>query len=135
MKPVRIQIKRTKGWRLPAGAVKVSRPSIWGNPYRVGQSITLGGETKDWVVLPFTVTNSIATVLYEHYLAANPELRQRARAELRGRDLACWCNGFEDCHADVLLRVANDDSFPAGQSHGTDKQPSPPKRRRRQSRT
>ena len=29
------------------------------------------------------------------------------RAELRGRNLACWCKQGEPCHADVLLRVAN----------------------------
>ncbi len=31
----RIQRKRTKGWRLPPGAVIVSRPSLWGNPFPV----------------------------------------------------------------------------------------------------
>jgi hypothetical protein len=30
------------------------------------------------------------------------------RRELAGRDLACWCPEDEPCHADVLLRVAND---------------------------
>lgn len=34
--PKRIQLRRTKGWRKPAGAVVVSRPSKWGNPYPVG---------------------------------------------------------------------------------------------------
>jgi hypothetical protein len=29
----RIQLRRTRGWRLPAGAVVVARPSIWGNPF------------------------------------------------------------------------------------------------------
>lgn len=33
--PIRIQRKRTKGWRAPAGAVYVGRGSRWGNPYRV----------------------------------------------------------------------------------------------------
>jgi len=31
--PDRIQLKRTRGWRLPPGAVVVARPSIWGNPF------------------------------------------------------------------------------------------------------
>ena len=30
------------------------------------------------------------------------------RRELAGRDLACWCPLDEPCHADVLLRLAND---------------------------
>ena len=29
------------------------------------------------------------------------------RAELAGRDLACWCPLDQPCHADVLLRLAN----------------------------
>ena len=31
--PERIQRRRTKGWRLPAGAVYVGRPTRWGNPF------------------------------------------------------------------------------------------------------
>jgi Domain of unknown function (DUF4326) len=29
----RIQLRRTKGWRLPEGAVSVARPTKWGNPF------------------------------------------------------------------------------------------------------
>jgi len=32
--PKRIQLRRTKGWRMPAGAVSVARPTRWGNPFR-----------------------------------------------------------------------------------------------------
>ncbi len=31
--PRRIQRKRTKGWRMPEGAVYVGRPTVWGNPF------------------------------------------------------------------------------------------------------
>ena len=31
--PERIQLRRTRGWRLPAGAVSVARPTKWGNPF------------------------------------------------------------------------------------------------------
>jgi uncharacterized protein DUF4326 len=31
----RIQLRRSRGWRLPAGTVSVARPHRWGNPYRV----------------------------------------------------------------------------------------------------
>lgn len=30
---IRIQRRRTKGWRMPEGAVYVGRPSLWGNPF------------------------------------------------------------------------------------------------------
>lgn len=33
--PKRIQLRRSKGWRLPGGAVVVARPSRYGNPFRV----------------------------------------------------------------------------------------------------
>lgn len=32
--PQRIQLSREKGWRKPEGAIVVSRPSKWGNPFR-----------------------------------------------------------------------------------------------------
>lgn len=31
--PVRIQRRRTRGWRMPPGAVYVGRPTIFGNPW------------------------------------------------------------------------------------------------------
>lgn len=34
--PDRITLSRRKGWRLPEGAVSVARPTIWGNPWKVG---------------------------------------------------------------------------------------------------
>ena len=36
MTPQRIQLRRTKGWRKPEGAIVVARPTKWGNPFRVG---------------------------------------------------------------------------------------------------
>ena len=37
MMPQRIQLKRTKGWRMPDDTVKVDRSSRWGNPFVVGK--------------------------------------------------------------------------------------------------
>lgn len=31
--PKRIQLRRTKGWRKPEGAIVVARPTKWGNPF------------------------------------------------------------------------------------------------------
>lgn len=36
--PKRIQRKRSKGWRMPEGAIYVGRPTKWGNPFKVGSS-------------------------------------------------------------------------------------------------
>ena len=90
--PRRIQRKRTPGYKNPADAVYVGRPGPWGNPYKEGVD-----GTREGVVAMFKVR-------YEH----DQEYRQRVHAELRGKDLMCWCPLDEPCHADVLLRWANE---------------------------
>lgn len=107
--PQRIQLKRTKGWRMPDGVVVVARPSMWGNPWRVGQS-------RD----PFPpLTPAQAVRRYEQWLTTtvSQPVHGVARAlilnnlpQLRGKDLGCWCPVDAPCHADVLLRLANPDS-------------------------
>lgn len=37
----------------------------------------------------------------------------RIRADLKGKDLACWCAPEEPCHSDVLLRIANEETTDA----------------------
>ncbi len=36
-------------------------------------------------------------------------IRETLQAELRDENLACWCKLDAPCHADVLLRIANED--------------------------
>lgn len=59
---------------------------------------------------PFTVreygTAAAAVDAYRQWLSGQPGLIARARAELAGRDLACWCPLTGPCHADVLLDLA-----------------------------
>lgn len=91
--PRRIQLRRARGWRKPAGAVVVARPSRWGNPFRIG----VDGDRARCVGL------------YEQALAQGdlPYGLDEIRRELVGRDLACWCPLDGPCHADVLIEVAN----------------------------
>jgi len=95
-KPKRIQRSRAKGWKMPANAIYVGRPTVWGNPYVVGSEL-MNGET---------LTAEKAVELYEQHLADNFSERD-IRHCLRDKDLACWCALDEPCHADVLLRIAN----------------------------
>jgi len=44
---------------------------------------------------------------YRDHLDENPELLARARHELTGKDLACWCALDEPCHAEILLSIVN----------------------------
>lgn len=91
--PKRIQLSRQKGWRKPEGTIVVSRPSKWGNPYKVDS----------------TMTRELAVILYQMDLkrSHSPELLAGILAPLRGHDLACWCPLSVPCHADVLLELAN----------------------------
>ena len=91
MKPKRIQLRRTKGWRLPPNTIVVSRPSKWGNPNTV-----INGNRRN------------AAALFAMQMVMWPDDRKaEARRELRGKNLACWCPLGEPCHADVLLELAN----------------------------
>src|SRR5581483_2018083 len=95
-KPKRIQRRRAKDWKMPANAIYVGRPTVWGNPYVVGSRL-MNGET---------LTAEKAVELYEQHLAENFSERD-IRHCLHDKDLACWCALDEPCHADVLLRIAN----------------------------
>lgn len=95
-KPKRIQRSREKGWKMPENAIYVGRPTVWGNPYVVGSQLMNGD----------TLTAEKAVELYEQHLADNFSERD-IRHCLRGKDLACWCELDQPCHADVLLRIAN----------------------------
>lgn len=85
--------------RVPPGAVYVGRgaPGLIGSPFRNPFPVKGRGPEK-------------ALELFRAHLAANPDLVARARAELAGRDLACWCPipaaGEPDlCHAAVWLEI------------------------------
>ena len=47
--------------------------------------------------------------LYREWLLSKPELVAKAKQELRGKMLACWCSPLA-CHGDVLAEVANSDA-------------------------
>jgi hypothetical protein len=88
----RVRLSRAAGWRLPAGAVSVAYPTRWANPFRPAARTP--------------AANAIALEKYRQYLAERPDLVEAARAELAGKDLACWCAPELPCHADLLLAVA-----------------------------
>lgn len=99
--PTRIQRKRTKGWRMPPGAVNVTRGTDWGNPFRIGDALDLGPSLG-----PLTITRSLAVEMYAAWAFERGWVAQ-IRAELAGRDLVCWCPSWVPCHADFLLELAN----------------------------
>lgn len=95
--PRRIQQRRVKGWRKPEGARSVNRPGPFGNPFPVAikgdrdAHVEAVAAYREWIMSP-----------------AQAALLERARRELRGRDLMCSCPPHLACHADVLLELVND---------------------------
>lgn len=127
----RIQLRRTKGYRKPEGAVVVSRPSKHGNPFPVhgdwimtlfrswatGCPVPLGPlaaptggtiEFGDGTAVAFSDhARGVAALGAAHSEAPAVPPPPSSYEELRGKDLACWCPLDQPCHADVLLELAN----------------------------
>lgn len=99
---------------MPPNTVKVDRSTKWGNPF-----------VKHSDARPFE--RSLAVTLFSDLLReagawwptpmpwpkgkmpAKPATTvDDVRRELRGKHLACWCPPGTPCHADVLLRIANE---------------------------
>jgi len=135
MTPQRIQRTRTKGWRMPPNTVYIGRPSKWGSPFAVfGRNEYLMCDASHrrtiltpWVIFDheqdidvYPATAQIAVDYYRRWLAKefNDGLGygivrpctftvENIIAELRGKNLACWCALDAPCHGDVLLEIAN----------------------------
>lgn len=111
MKPIRVQLRRAKGWRMPPNTVKVDRTTKWGNPCVVGRH-----GTREDCVRWFTLALGGMIVLghkdadgswLADKLITYRKMAARDRRFLRGKNLACWCPLNAPCHADVLLELAN----------------------------
>ncbi len=84
---IRIQRKRSLGWRMPPNAVYAGRPTVWGNPYNVAE-----------------MGLSEALRRYELWLDEKIKNNSDFLKPLYGKDLACWCPLANPCHVDVLIR-------------------------------
>lgn len=94
----------------PKDAVYVGRPSSWGNPFSHLDS-------RDTSIIPLASRDE-AVQAYEAWLLSQPAVMSLARAELRGKDLVCWCAPHK-CHADILLRIANEEEIRMAQGFVT----------------
>ena len=114
----RIQRRRTKGWRKPEGARYVGRGTRYGNPNQIapvhnGYLVTHDNGSSVGTFASKREAHRFAVEAYRAHLNANPKLADRARRELAGRDLLCWCPEDMPCHADVLLALAAEAPTPA----------------------
>jgi hypothetical protein len=104
--PVRIQLKRKRGWRMPPNTVKVDRTTAFGNPFKAPE-----------------YSPAEAALEFQKWLNDSVITADAFKRYLRGKNLACWCRlclehkdgkpldleciKCESCHADVLLEMAN----------------------------
>lgn len=107
--PVRVQLSRAKGWRMPPNTVKVCRPGPYGNPFKVAAYWDAGYSGSLEVATRHCVEAYRAMLLgREHWAHPIPMTYPLPDLEpLRGKNLACWCKPGTPCHADVLLELAN----------------------------
>lgn len=120
MSPKRIQRKRSKGWRMPEGAVYVGRPTKWGNPWSPKGYYDAGYAGSLDVAIAACIENYRAWMtrtrsMWTGDVPCGPlkhpdgsvHMEPFDVSPLRGKDLACWCPLGQPCHADVLLEIAN----------------------------
>jgi uncharacterized protein DUF4326 len=112
VKPQRIQLRRSKGWRMPGNTVKVDRTTLFGNPF----SIEEYGHDRAVELHRAWLTGSLeGKGIPRSRMAELAALREKVLAAvpaLRGNNLACWCplpqpGQHDKCHAALLLEMAN----------------------------
>ncbi|MGE0358623.1 MAG: DUF4326 domain-containing protein [Burkholderiales bacterium] len=103
-KPIRFQLSRRNGWRMPPDTIKVDRGTPYGNPIKVGGELHCEA---DGAMINARLTAAIAVELFREYLDGALRSNPGFLDPLRGKNLACWCPLDKPCHADVLLEVAN----------------------------
>lgn len=84
MTPKRVQIHYYKP--NPPNTKRVSRPSRWGNPYKLNE---------------YTLEESLKAYKYwlGHKLIHEPHFLD----PLKGYNLGCFCKEGEPCHGDIIL--------------------------------
>lgn len=70
--------------------VYIGRPGPWGNKFVIGKD----GDRNEVIAK------------YKKWILSQPALIRKAKEELRGKILGCWCSP-QACHGDVLAEIAN----------------------------
>lgn len=103
--PKRIQLRRTRGWRMPADTVKCARPGVLGNPFAHDVPAVAVEAFEHWLDQRPFVVDGLRIVAN-----AGKVRRRETLAAIKlaaGKDCACWCKLESSCHAEVILRRAN----------------------------
>jgi hypothetical protein len=120
-KPRRVQLRRQKGWRMPANGVKVDRSTIFGNPfpmdvYSRAEAVSM---FRRWLTGQMSPREMSQCSRSDRWAARHVPLVTVREwllnnlPRLRDKHLACWCPLTDKdgdpvpCHADVLIELAN----------------------------
>ena len=115
MTPVRIVLSRRAGFDLQAvshavnglPAQSVARPGKWGNPFSIADvAAELGIDAR--AAQAEAVARHGRWLRGELSIEKTPPSLEAIRAELTGKNLACWCAQGTPCHADALIALANE---------------------------
>ena len=118
--PQRLQLSRKKGFDLQKAsrdlnglpAVVVARPSKFANPLSIAfardWNQMTDREARAWLVNWYRGWVAREAWTLDRWVPETPPTLHEIRTELRGKNLACWCKSGEDCHADILLRLASE---------------------------
>jgi len=105
--PLRIQLRRTKGWRMPENTIKVDRSTHLGNPFIVGKH----GTVKECIDLFKYLLGGYQCFSVDKECVDRQrrfiQYLQMHKDELKGKNLACWCKESQPCHADILIKILN----------------------------
>lgn len=120
--PMRIQRRRTRGWRMPPNTKYVGRPGIYSNPFsyhdRGREAVDLYQEwwrCRGWIGNTLMFSDQMDILMGAMF--------QTEPHPLRGYNQACWCplcpahqegrplgvdcEACDPCHVDILLPAAN----------------------------
>lgn len=112
---IRLQRTRKKGFKLNKSPNNlenkyVGRPTQFDNPYKLNSFIKtylLENELGQEAPHSFCKSNKELIENYEWYLNNHEQgqrVLEKAKIELKNKNLVCWCNLKEPCHADILLK-------------------------------
>lgn len=120
IKPIRIQRKRTKGWKMPENTLSVTRPGKYGNIFKVGEILSytrrITKVNKDSSISGRLYTGKLkvknkkhSLQLYRDYAESKFDNGEWDKEEILKYDyIACWCALDKPCHVDILLELANE---------------------------
>lgn len=130
--PMRIQLSRRRGWRIPENTVSASRPGLLGNPFPVdvyGQEKAVDLHRR-WLAGDMSTREMSGLSRCDRWsdppgvsLVSLRSWTLEKLKEARGKNLACWCglcprhsaglllgtscHDCKPCHTVTLLEIAN----------------------------